>query len=292
MTPVKVSAIIPNYNSLDKLDKCVSMIRDSVDEIIIGDDNSKIKPEYLDPKISVVLNDMNRGAAYCRNLGIKMAVNDNILCLDNDIYIDYENLKALFSNIPKGTIYYPKQISYDFGYVMCPLFPKEEFYLQNSSIFFFNRGDLSKLDELFDENYRIYHEDSDFFFRCYLFGIKTIYLPNILAKHDAGKNIGVLKRREYLKLRNSIYSFLKFFGISNELKEEYAFPGYRCVLGYIRNLLLNRVDIDKKIYKLNAFYLFNLLIICKAFFWNLYMLPEIVTKNLRLKNALLQTRKD
>lgn len=284
---MKISAIIPHYNDNERLKKCVSNILNSVDEIIIIDDNSEIKPSFKDKKIKIVYNRKNSGAAYSRNIGIKKSKFNYVLCLDSDMYIDKKNLKKLVNSFKKKKrskeILYPKQISYTSGNVMCPLFKKEEKYLQNSSIFFFNKNDLKMLDELFDENYQIYHEDADFFFRCFLFNIKTKYMPNIIAYHDAKKHIKNLQNREYLKLRNSIYSYFKFLGISKKMKKEYAFPGYRCILGYLRNILKNRVDIDKKIYKLNKFYSSNFIIMFNAFLWNIGMLNEIIKKNKILK---------
>ena len=280
---MKISAIIPHYNDNERLKKCVSNILGSVDEIMIVDDNSSVKPVFNNKKIKIIYNEKNKGAAYSRNIGIKKCRFGHILCLDSDMYIDEKNLKKLINSFKDKDILYPKQISYDSGSVMCPLFRKEEKYLQNSSIFFFNKNDLKILDELFDENYQIYHEDADFFFRCYLFGLRTRYMPKVIAYHDAYKKIKNLKNREYLKLRNSIYSYLKFLGISKKDKEEYAFPGYRCILGYLRNILKNKVDIDKKIYKLNKFYPMNFIIIFKAFFWNIRMLNQIIKKNKRLK---------
>ena len=81
-------------------------------------------------------------------------------------------------------------------------------------------------------------------------------------------------------------------GIKKKDKIEYAYPGYRCILGYLRNILKNRVDIDGKLYKLNKFYPLNFLIIPIAFFRNVFILNKIIKKNKKLKNELYKTGKN
>jgi glycosyltransferase involved in cell wall biosynthesis len=104
----KVSIIMPTYNRAKFLMNAVnSVIGQSYSnwELLIVDDcstdNTKaIVAAIADPRVQYIRLDSNRGAAYCRNLGIKTAVGEFIGFLDSDDTFLPEKLSrhiALFS---------------------------------------------------------------------------------------------------------------------------------------------------------------------------------------------------
>lgn len=89
-----VTAIIPNYETLADLEKCILSLNNQVDEIVIVDNNSsettqnKIK-EFESHKIKVFLNKKNLAFTYAVNQGIKIANPKNdILLVNNDSWYE------------------------------------------------------------------------------------------------------------------------------------------------------------------------------------------------------------
>ena len=96
----KVSVIVPIYNVEPYLIQCISSIQNQTYlnmEIICVDDNSSDKSAEIlkelalnDDRIIAVYNSQSMGAAYCRNLGIKMSKGEYLIFLDSDDYFDKE----------------------------------------------------------------------------------------------------------------------------------------------------------------------------------------------------------
>lgn len=97
MEKLKISVIVPVYNTLDCLKRCVdSIMRQSYEnlELILVDDGSTDgsgefcdKLEKQDNRIRVYHKE-NGGASSARNIGIRNAVGDYIGFVDSDDYID------------------------------------------------------------------------------------------------------------------------------------------------------------------------------------------------------------
>lgn len=97
MERLKISVIVPVYNTIDYLERCVNSIRrQSYEnlELILVDDGSTDgsgefcdKLEKLDNRIRVYHKE-NGGASSARNIGIRNAVGDYIGFVDSDDYID------------------------------------------------------------------------------------------------------------------------------------------------------------------------------------------------------------
>lgn len=89
---IKYSIIIPHYNSLTLLKRCINSIpRRSDVEIIIIDDNSKVSETpsnmvFQNRNIRIFLLKNNRGAGYARNLGVKKSLGHWVLFVDADDY--------------------------------------------------------------------------------------------------------------------------------------------------------------------------------------------------------------
>ena len=100
---MKVSVIVPVYNTKDYLDKCLdSLINQTLEdmEIIVINDGSKENVEDIITKYKdkiVYIKNTNHGIGYSRNLGIKKAKGEYIGFVDSDdyvnrdMYLDYYN---------------------------------------------------------------------------------------------------------------------------------------------------------------------------------------------------------
>lgn len=102
---IKVSVIVPVYNTEIYLRKCIdSLLNQSFKdyEIIIINDCSKgnadeIIGEYNDKKIKYIKNKVNKGIGYNRNLGIKRAKGDYVCFIDSDDYVKYDFIEKMYN---------------------------------------------------------------------------------------------------------------------------------------------------------------------------------------------------
>ena len=103
----KISVIIPVYNVEEYLSDCLDSIlsQSLVDIEIIGiddcstDKSATILNEYVlkDTRIKILHNETNRGPAFSRNLGIKMATGKYVMFVDSDDMITEGSLLALYN---------------------------------------------------------------------------------------------------------------------------------------------------------------------------------------------------
>ncbi len=108
MPEVKVSVIIPVYNTEKYLKKCLdSIVNQTLKdiEIICVDDGSKdsslqILNEYskIDNRIKIITQE-NSGAAIARNKGVDAAKGEYLYFIDSDDYVDYSFLEKMYSQI-------------------------------------------------------------------------------------------------------------------------------------------------------------------------------------------------
>lgn len=121
---IKVSVIVPVYNTEKYLNRCLdSLVNQSLKEIeilVINDcstDNSKIildKYEKEYKNIKVIHNKTNKGIGYNRNLGIKEAKGEFISFIDSDDWVD----KTMFEKM------YNKALNDKLDLVICNYFRK------------------------------------------------------------------------------------------------------------------------------------------------------------------------
>lgn len=123
---VKVSVIIPHYNSAKKLIRLLNTIEDSEDiEIIVIDDKSTetlydLEQQILKRDNTIILNNSseNKGAGVSRNIGLEAATGDWLLFADADDYF-LENAWSLIRsnlNATEDIIYFaPTSIESDTG---------------------------------------------------------------------------------------------------------------------------------------------------------------------------------
>ena len=91
---VKVSVIIPHYNSAKRLIRLLNTLEDSEDiEIIVIDDKSTetlydLEQQILKRDNTIILNNSseNKGAGVSRNIGLEAATGDWLLFADADDY--------------------------------------------------------------------------------------------------------------------------------------------------------------------------------------------------------------
>lgn len=109
---IKISVIIPVYNSSSSLDKCLtSLINQSLKEIqiICVNDGSKDnsleilnKFSVLDNRIEIIDLKTNRGQSYARNIALDKAKGDYIGFVDSDDFVDLDYYEKLYNEVIKN----------------------------------------------------------------------------------------------------------------------------------------------------------------------------------------------
>ncbi|MEO0164981.1 MAG: glycosyltransferase family 2 protein [candidate division WOR-3 bacterium] len=248
--PKQVSIVIVNWNSaLDTITCIESLQRCSyVDfDLIVVDNGSQpedvnLLEERCGRCVKIIRNETNLGFAGGVNKGIATALkNDSpfILLLNNDTVVDPEFLEILISHMvadpeigiatPKINYYSaPAKIWSAGGYISklrASGFSYGEgrgeakFSLPRTVTFasgccMLIRTEMLKKVGLFDENYFLYLEDSDFCYRVVHHGYKILYVPESRIFHKV--NMTSKKKSAVLPLyyttRNRLYFARKFLG--------------------------------------------------------------------------------
>ena len=113
----KISIILPNYNSSKYIEETLSSILNQSFKdwrLIIIDDNSNFETKKIlekfknNKQINIILLNKNKGAGYCRNLGIQISNSEYISFIDSDDTWEAEKLEEQFNFMEKN--------EYDFTY--------------------------------------------------------------------------------------------------------------------------------------------------------------------------------
>ena len=262
---MKLSVIIPNYNNKNTIKKCIESVyfqKKNAEIIVVDDfsnDNSIITIKRNFPKVKVICNKKNKGATYCRNLGILKSSGGYIVFIDSDIYLKKNCLNKMISSIKNADISFPT-IVYENKAIMYPLTKEEQSYPMVTACFMIKRASIKKLDEMFDETYRTFNEDSDFFLRCKLFGLKASYSKNAFALHMHKSHD--TEKRYYLENKNIIYGIIKFRGLLKGIRLEHPFKVQALLKNFICGIF-NFNWFDWSSYKRNRSFLSKIRLLTK-----------------------------
>lgn len=244
---MRVSVIIPTYNSCGILRKCVESILSQtikLSEVIVVDNGStNVALVYLKkifPRIKLLKLENNTGVTGGRNAGIKIADKraDYLLFFDHDMVADKNMVKELIEvvetddaiGIATPKIYYWEdkkriwsagtginlwtgQVLFRGGMDVGQYNEVEEVQVAPAAILVKKKV----LDEIggFDEKYFAVYEDTDYCFRAGKMGFKVIYAPKAVSYHnlstDPKNEAQRLLERSYWIGRNRIL-FMKDFG--------------------------------------------------------------------------------
>jgi len=229
----EVDIILPNYNSLEFIDKTVqSVINQSFENwrLIIIDDFSdiktrrKIKKYEKLKKIKIYWLKKNRGAAYCRNLAINKSNSKYLAFIDSDDIWEKNKLKL--------QVRYMKRNKYDFTYTYYKTFglklkkvsPPIKFnfdsFIKNTSIATSTMMIARKIAK--DVKFTDTTICEDYYFKCKILKkIKSAYcLKNYLTKYRIRENSlqsNKLKNFYWIWKINYRYNKLSFFENLNSL---------------------------------------------------------------------------
>lgn len=239
---MKVTVVIPNYNGLHFLDKCLNAMSaqtmKEVHTIVVDNGSTDGSAEYIHKNFSwVELIELgeNTGFDHAVNVGIKKAETPYVLLLNNDTEAEPEFVKELYETIDASEDIFSvssKMLNFanrdimddagDFYSVLGWQFQRgvgrnESIFDRPSWVFSACAGAAvyrkSVFDRIgfFDEKFFAYFEDIDIGYRAKLYGYKNVFCPTARVYHVGSGSSGS-KYNDFkvsLSARNSIYLIYK-----------------------------------------------------------------------------------
>lgn len=233
---MKSTIVIPNYNGIAYLEKCLdSVLSDTADRIIVVDNGSVDGSREAAEKYSgveVLCLGENKGFCAAVNAGIREAATPYVILLNNDLTIERGFVKALEAALDKNPLAFsagaqmrmmqaPDYIDnagdyycalgwaygYGKGKKACRKYEKQRKIFAACGGAAIYRMSMLKEIGLFDEKHFAYLEDVDIGYRARIYGYQNLYAPKALAFH-AGSGVSGSKYNEFktnLSSANSIY---------------------------------------------------------------------------------------
>lgn len=232
---IKVSVIIVNWNGEKWLKKCLDSLfgqKYRNFELIIVDNASEdnsveyIKEHY--PGVTIIRNKENYGFAKGNNIGIIKAKGKYIVLINNDTWVENDFISKLvkFYEGNKFDVIAPREAKYNgekhkpyvsridiFGHPIYSFGDKyaneESFYLTGSCLFFPKK--LFEETKGFDDNFFMYNEEVDWFWRLNLLKKKYTYIDDVFVYHASGGGTGIgIKYKTFLwRNQNTLQMLLK-----------------------------------------------------------------------------------
>lgn len=279
MSKIKVSVIIPVYNSEKLLKHCLDSIINqsltSIEIICVDDgstDNSLKVLEELKKKDNriIVLSQENSGAGVARNKGLEIAKGEFISFVDSDDWMEPDALEklynhcisndsdmALFNSIEhkpnnkfRKRIYLKKDDSIDYNNFTFDYNYKKDFVMNGMFVIW---SKFYKASFLNDNNIRFYsHEifnDVQFHIQTMLFAKKISYLPEILYHYRKLGQTSLQTSRAITKrgfILFDVFDEIEEWLKDNRFFNEFEINFYRFVLNESKGRLNNTQDLYKQ----------------------------------------------
>lgn len=327
MSSRNIAIVIVNWNGQKLLNNCLKAVYSQsyphfkvylVDNGSEDDSVGFVKENF--PKTEIVKLNENTGYAKGNNIGIKMALKENvfdfIICLNNDTIVSKGWLKELTNTADKDT---------SIGAVSSKAYFDDKKTIQNAGLEFYKslkstkQGGISigygltdneapelshdievfapggvaplyktevlkKLllrdNEVFDEDFFAYAEDYDLGFRIRSFGYKCFLSSKATLIHLHSKTGGVASPlKVYYGERNSMLIAIKNLPIIDLMLYPFRNIAIKCKFLFIKNKSAEKL-------KGNIGYNGVILLLIKANFSALLLLPKFLKKRWRINNKL------
>jgi N-acetylglucosaminyl-diphospho-decaprenol L-rhamnosyltransferase len=214
-----LTILLVSFKSDEQILRLISKLDTRIKIIIVENSLNKTLKNYIEKKynnIKVLIPKTNKGWGAGINYAIKKIRSKYIITLDCDVSITSKNIYTLLQKAKKLD---------SFGVLMPKIYKQKYKDLiigydkkNKLSILRFNTGCVMLFKRetflemgLFDENYFLYFEETDFFTKC-IRNNKKIYLyEKFKIKHDGSRSINLEYKDEYMIFRNWHYCWSKFY---------------------------------------------------------------------------------
>lgn len=240
---MKSTIVIPNYNGMAYLGKCLSSIVEDAKShpariLVVDNGSADGSCELAEGTAGVEVVRMGENTGFCRavNAGIQASDTPYVILLNNDLTIESGFIKAMeaaLDNDPKafsagaqmrmmkapdrmdnaGDYYCALGWAYDYGKgkkVSGKYLKPRRIFAACGGAAIYRRNIMDRIG-LFDEKHFAYLEDVDIGYRARIYGYHNLYEPKALAYH-AGSSVSGSKYNAFktnLSSANSIYLIKK-----------------------------------------------------------------------------------
>lgn len=232
---IRSTIVIPNYNGIDHIEKCLRSLADEPAHIIVVDngssDGSREVVQEQFPEVELLCLDRNYGFCGAVNAGIEKSNTTYVILLNNDTEVQRGFVRALeqpmerhpevFSGAAQTRNMNRPELIDDAGDYYCALGwafamgkdkPVEGFerarhiFAACGAAAIYRRKLFGEIGCM-DENHFAYLEDIDLGYRARINGYHNIYIPEAVVYH-AGSAVSGSRYNEFkvdLSSRNSVY---------------------------------------------------------------------------------------
>ena len=236
---IRSTVVIPNYNGINYIEKCLQFLEGEPTHIIVVDDGSTdgsrqvVQDKF--PRVELICLDRNYGFCKAVNTGIEASKTPYVILLNNDTEVQRGFVRALelpleqhpqiFSGSAQMRNLNRPGLIDDAGDYYCALGwafargkdkPLQD-YQRKRRIFaacggaaIYRRKIFDEIG-LFDENHFAYLEDIDLGYRARIQGYENLYIPGAIVYH-AGSGFSGSRYNDFkisLTAKNSIYLIYK-----------------------------------------------------------------------------------
>jgi GT2 family glycosyltransferase len=231
--------VIPNYNGIKYMEKCLLSLAGEPADIIVVDngsaDGSREVVEQKFPEVRCIAWKENRGFCEAVNAGIRESKTPYVILLNNDTEVEKGFVRALehaldrddriFSGAAQMRNLHHRELIDDAGDYYCALgwaFARGkdrpvDGYQKTCEVFaacggacIYRKGVLDRIGCL-DENHFAYLEDVDLGYRAKIHGYRNCYVPEAVVYHAGSGSTGSRHNKFKVDLtsKNSIYLIYK-----------------------------------------------------------------------------------
>jgi len=235
---MKISIIIPVYNSSLTLNECLNSIFSSIYknyEVIVVSDNSKDNSVDLAKKYQTKIIELteNKGPAVARNKGAEISQGDILLFLDSDVIIKRDSLDLIIDKFEKSEInaiqgIYSHEPNYKYlatqfyqSYLCYYVWPENKKYASTlvTGCFAIRKKIFDNLSG-FDVNIENAScEDEKFGYSLINNGYKVIILRNLKVIHNVNYDIKKFIKRRLIQESDRIKFYLREKTFTNKIKQ-------------------------------------------------------------------------
>lgn len=232
---IRSTIVIPNYNGIDYIEKCLRSLAGEPARVIVVDngstDGSREVVQQQFPGVELISLEQNYGFCKAVNEGIAASKTTYVILLNNDTEVQKGFVRALeqpldghpevFSGSAQIRSMNSPELIDDAGDFYCALgwaFARgkdkpAEGYQRKRRIFAacgcaaIYRRKLFREIGNFDENHFAYLEDIDLGYRAGIYGYRNLYIPSAVVYH-AGSAVSGSRYNEFkvnLSAKNSVY---------------------------------------------------------------------------------------
>lgn len=215
---MRYSIIIPTIGNTNYLQACVASFEkyhtENYEIIVVDDGSDEKNQEFLrsycnKQRIRCICHPKNEGFAHTVNLGLVEARGDVLILVNNDIVFTHHifiNIESTFKSDPKigvigALLYYPNQTVQHAGMIYQPetesfvhkpfkKIPLKAYVPAVTGALFIFKRELLKTVGVFNEEYFLACEDTDYCLRAWAKDYRVLFTPTVAAIHHEGATRG------------------------------------------------------------------------------------------------------